>query len=204
MNCHRARQLISPYLDQQLTGREMLALQQHFSECASCEAERHSIRQVKMLLRGLHPARPRPDLTGMIAVRLSDAEQARWRVVSLPAPRPQRARRLAAALALSCLTVLSFAAACFAPASHDGALTASGFLLPSGPAPMTETGLAPLAVSRPDFLLLTDADALRRERFPLGQYEAPAQAELRLSPLSYEAAPIYTQGQATFADYRTR
>lgn len=215
MNCHRARQLISPYLDQQLTGREMLALQQHFSECASCEAERRSIRQVKTLLRALHPPRPHPDLSGAISARLVEAEQPLWRVLSLTAatpwpPRPQRGRRLATALALSCLTVLSFAATCFAPASRDGALTPSGFLLPTGAAPaqpvLVETGPALLsAAPRPDFLGLTEADALRRERLFVGQYEAPAPpSELRLSPLPYEASPGYAQGGATFAAYRTR
>ncbi len=209
MNCHRARQLISPYLDQQLTGREMLALQQHFSECASCEAERRSIRQVKTLLRGLHEPRPRADLPGVIAVRLSEAEQPLWRVLSLPvAPSSApRGRRLATALALSCLTVLSFAATCFAPASRDGALTASRFLLPMGsvPGPMNEASLTPLAAApRPDFLLLTNGDGVRRDRLFTGQYETPAQPDLRLSPLPYETSAGYPQGQATFAGYRTR
>jgi len=212
LNCHRARQLISPYLDQQLTGREMLALQQHFSECTSCEAERRSIRQVKMLLRALHEPRPRPDLPGVISVRLAEAEQPLWRVVSLtmtPAwpPRPQRGRRLATALALSCLTVLSFAAACFAPASRSGALTSSGFFFPTGltsarPMLANEAGLAPLTdAPRSDFLTPPEADGMRRERLFVGQYEA--QPELRLSALPSESVPDYISGRVSFADYRT-
>ncbi len=214
MNCHRARQLISPFLDQQLTGREMLALQEHFAECASCEAERRSIRQVKTLLRSLHQPRPHPDLPGAISVRLAEADQPLWRAVSLTVapswpPRPQRGRRLATALALSCLTVLSFAAACFAPASRSGALTASGFLLPAGPPSMPpmlgETGPALLsATPRSDFWGMTEADAQRRERLFVGQDEAPASPEMRLSPLPYESSPGYGQGAATFAAYRTR
>lgn len=212
MNCHRARQLISPYLDQQLTGREMLALQQHFSDCASCEAERRSIRQVKMLLRALHEPRPRPDLPGVISVRLAEMEQPLRRVLPLTAalpwpPRPQRGRRLATALALSCLTVFSFAATCFAPASRDGALTSSGFFLPTAPPStqpvLVETGPAGLTTPpRNDFLGLTEADALRRERLFVGQYEAPS--GLRLSALPYETSPGYAQGEAAFAAYRTR
>ena len=214
MNCHRARQLISPYLDQQLTGREMLALHQHFSECASCEAERRSIRQVKALLRALHEPRPRTDLPGVISVRLSEAEQP-WHLSSLAVttawpPRPQRGRRLATALALSCLTVLSFAATCFAPAAHNGALASSGFLFPTGltpaqPALMDEASLAPLTeVSRPDFLGQSGAEGLRREHLFTGQYEAPPQPELRLSPLPSGGVPDFVRGQASFADYRTR
>ena len=210
MNCHHARQLISPYLDQQLTGREMLALHQHFTECASCEAERRSIRQVKTLLRALHEPRPRPDLSGAISARLAESEQP-WRLtlLALP-PRPQRGRRLATALALSCLTVLSFAATCFAPAAHNGALASSGFFFPSGLTPMRtmptdEASLSPLTdMSHPDFLSQSGADGVRRERLFVGQDEASPQAELRLSPLPSGAVSDYMQGQASFADYRTR
>ena len=192
----------------------MLALQQHFSECVSCEAERRSISQVKMLLRALHEPHPYSDLRGAISVRLAEAEQPLWRVLSLsvaPAwpPRPQRGRRLATALALSCLTVLSFAAACFAPASRSGPLTSSGFLLPMGLAatqPMLEeTGPALLpATPRQDFWGLTEADAQRRERMFTSQYESSPSSEMRLSPLSYEPASGYAQSTATFAAYRTR
>jgi len=215
LNCHRARQLISPYLDQRLTGREMLDLQQHFAGCATCEAERHSIRQVKMLLRGMHDPRPRADLPGAISTRLAEAEQPLWRVASLsvmPAwpPRPQRGRRLATALALSCVTVLSFTAACFAPAPSGGALSSSAFLpvaAPPAERPMSVggAGLAPLSdVPRNDLLSLTEADGARRGRPFTAQYEA--QPEMRLSPLSVatEAVPDYIQGQVSFADYRTR
>ena len=170
LNCHRARQLISPYLDHQLTGREMLALQEHFSVCDSCEAELRSIRQVKLLLRSLHQPRPHTDLTGQISVRLTQAEQPLWRVLVLTAPRPQRGRRLVTALALSCLTVLSFAAS-LAPASRDGALTTSGFFLPTGllPArsPLTSEPNLVSWTNAPqnDLLILTDDEAAAS--FPL-------------------------------------
>ena len=192
----------------------MLSLQHHFSECSSCEAERRSIRQVKMLLRALHEPRPRPDLPGAISVRLAEAEQP-WHLSSLaiaPAwpPRPQRGRRLATALALSCLTVLSFAATCFAPAAHNATLASSGFFFPTGLTPARpmltgEASLAPLAdVSRSDFLGQSGAGGVRRERLFDGHYEAPPQPELRLSPLLNGVAPDYMQGRASFADYRPR
>ena len=116
MNCHRARQLVSPYLDQQLTGREMLALQDHFAVCGSCDQEMRSLRQLKALLRGLRePAAPQGFSDG-IALRLEQTP--RWPVLILPAPRPQRGRRLMSALALSCFTVVSFALP-FAPEARD-------------------------------------------------------------------------------------
>ena len=128
MNCHRARQLISPYLDHQLSGRERLALQDHLAVCASCDRERQSLRQVKLLLRGLAEPRLPQELSqrfsATVALRLerTDGGTPGWRV--LPPPRPQRGRRLATALALSCLTVVSFALP-FAPESRDSARRAA-------------------------------------------------------------------------------
>jgi hypothetical protein len=134
LNCHHARQLISPYLDQQLTGRQMLALQEHFGQCLGCESEMRSIRQVKLLLRGLHESRPQRDISEAISTRLAASEgmAPEWNILNLPAMPiasvlPQRGRRLAAALVLSSVTVFLFAAP-FAPASHDGAKTASSFV----------------------------------------------------------------------------
>ena len=192
----------------------MLALQQHFSECTSCEAERRSIRQVKALLRALHEPRPRPDLPAAISLRLSEAEQPLWRVLSLSAapawpPRPQRGRRLATALALSCLTVFSFAAACFAPAPRDGALTSAGFFFPTGltpPHPALTNEDGPMLLTNPprnDFLSLAGADGARRERLFTGPSGASAPPEMRLSPFPEAIPPGYSQGATAFAAYRT-
>lgn len=139
MNCHRARQLISPYLDHQLSGRESLVLQDHLAVCASCDRERQSLRQVKLLLRGLAEPRlpgeflPNEVSPGDFSQRFSQAVSLRleqpnstlpgWRVMHLPPPRPQRGRRLATALALSCLTVVSFALP-FAPEARYSAQSA--------------------------------------------------------------------------------
>lgn len=208
MNCHRARQLISPYLDQQLTGRDMLALQEHFAECTSCEAERCSIRQVKMLLRALHEPRPRADLPEAIALRLSEAEQPLWHLISLSAARPQRGRRLVSALALSCLTVLSFAASVLAPTSREGTFTSSGFLLPTGltslrSQPGNDAGLTSLAAApQTDFLIPAAKDGGHGQRLFPWRYSA-VQPDLRLSLIPYEPSSGAFQGAATFSGYRT-
>ena len=151
MNCHRARQLISPYLDQQLTGREMLALQDHFAVCSSCEREMISIRHVKSLLRGLREPRPPQGFSEAAFLRLDQAEAGRhrWRSLGLPPvslaavnlPKPQHGRRLASALAVSCLTVVSFALP-FAPdAVHSSLLRPAPGAAFSTPAP-TDTLLS--------------------------------------------------------------
>ena len=134
MNCHHARQLISPYLDQQLTGREMLALQDHFRVCTSCEREMQSIRQVKALLRGLREPGPPRSFPSSVALRLKQTEMQPWHFLCLTSldrqkmqlrlPRPQRGRRLASALVLSCVSLVSFALP-FAPEARNAARSSS-------------------------------------------------------------------------------
>ncbi len=119
MNCHHARQLISPYLDGQLTGREMLDLGDHLAGCESCRVEMQSLRQMKTLLRGLHTPAPRLEFSRQLSSQEILSGRASWPPALLPL-RPQRGRRLAAALALSCVTLLAFA-----PASRDSQNNAS-------------------------------------------------------------------------------
>jgi len=50
LQCLEAKRLFSPYLDGVLTGTEMLALQEHLSECDSCDERYQSLRQTQQLL----------------------------------------------------------------------------------------------------------------------------------------------------------
>ncbi len=130
MNCHHARQLISPYLDARLSEREIRTLQDHLAACASCERERQSLRQVKMLLRGLGEPRPSQGFSEAVRRRLEQPEPdtLRWHVLLLTPPvKPQRGRRLATALALSCFTVLSVVAP-FAPDAGKAARSSASLL----------------------------------------------------------------------------
>ncbi|MGI4791518.1 MAG: anti-sigma factor family protein [Janthinobacterium lividum] len=211
MNCHHARQLISPYLDHQLTGREMLALQDHFTVCASCERERHSIRQLKALLRGLQEPRLPRDFPSGIAMRLEqvEANPYGWRVLFLPAPKPQRGRRLASALALSCLTVLSFVAP-FAPESRDARQTSSffgsdssGFAVP-GPSDAILSGRLPERIT---FITVNDLTRLPSPQsssfsrstvlMPVGLETMSMQSGLAMTPRSQEN-PFGTVQYVTF------
>ena len=185
MNCHYARQLISPYLDQQLTGREMLALQDHFAACGSCEREMRSIREVKALLRGLREQRAPRDFSHAIALRLTqtEAEAHGWRVLSSPVPlgrltgglpRPQRGRRLASALAISCLTMFSFALP-FGPEARDAARSS---LFGSGAA----SGSAAFGVPAPTDALLSGRVPERITLMPAGDISRFSSAEVPASP----------------------
>ena len=50
LRCSRAKHLFSPYLDGAVTGTEMLALQDHLSECAACDQEYQGLRRTQQLL----------------------------------------------------------------------------------------------------------------------------------------------------------
>jgi hypothetical protein len=50
LQCPRAKRLFSPYLDGAITGTEMLALQDHLSECAACQQEYEGLRCTQQLL----------------------------------------------------------------------------------------------------------------------------------------------------------
>lgn len=206
----------------------MLALQQHFSVCPSCEAEMRSIRHLKRLLRSLHEPRLQTGLPDAIHARLAqaDAPVAFWTVLfplaasTESADRPQRGRRLVNALALSCLAVLTLSAP-FAPASQDGVLTASmlglpralpvpasAANLPAQPGPLLLTAMLPADVRPSEFFILTDTDNARRERAFAGQYAQPFSLDILAAPLnsgsSDDAVRGYVQGDVAFAGYRTR
>ena len=210
MNCHRARQLISPFLDHQLTGRQMLDLQSHFSACTSCEAEVQSLTQLKSLLRGLHSQQPARGLSDTILARASAAETNSfpWQEALLPLSRPQRGRRLTTALAFSCLTVFAFAAP-FAPAVRDVSESAGMLGVAHFPAvfPLLSSSavftLPPEADLRPaGFQSLTESDEVRSEKVFAARY-LPA-TDPAATPLADDAVRGYVQGDAAFAGYRVR
>lgn len=129
MNCRSAQQLISPYLDQQLTGTEMLAMQQHLTKCTACAEECRQVREVRRLLRSLSTVTPGLPLETRITQRLGASSGAGWGFgtgartlwnVPEALSRPQRGQRLVGALALSCLALLMLAAP-FAPSTGDAA-----------------------------------------------------------------------------------
>jgi hypothetical protein len=49
LQCPQARRLFSPYLDGAVTGTEMLALQEHLAECASCNGQYQGLRRTQQL-----------------------------------------------------------------------------------------------------------------------------------------------------------
>jgi hypothetical protein len=62
LHCPGAKRLFSPYLDGAVTGTEMLALQDHLSECAACGAEYQALRRTQQVLASMPRVKVPADL----------------------------------------------------------------------------------------------------------------------------------------------
>lgn len=132
----------------------MLALGNHLEDCESCQQEMDSFRQVKALLRGLATPRPPLAFSRQLTSEEIYAQKLSWYTVNVP-PRPQRGRRLMAALALSCLTLFVLV-----PASRDGQVSSSAPLSTfPGPAGQGVSGTSGTLIA-PDTQIGSSAYAL--------------------------------------------
>src|SRR6266852_4332564 len=71
MKCATATSLFSPYLDGELTGKEMRALSQHLEACADCRYEYVSLHQTQQLLSKMGCRKPPADLALKLRVAIS-------------------------------------------------------------------------------------------------------------------------------------
>lgn len=71
MNCGKVQELFSPYLDGQVSGLEMRALNRHLEECARCAREYAALRRTQQLLAGLGPKKAPADLALKLRVAIS-------------------------------------------------------------------------------------------------------------------------------------
>ena len=71
LQCPGAKRLFSPYLDGAVTGGEMLALQDHLSECAECNGEYQELRRTQQLLVSVGRAKAPEDLGLRLRVAIS-------------------------------------------------------------------------------------------------------------------------------------
>lgn len=62
LQCPQAKRLFSPYLDGAVTGAEMLALQNHLSDCAPCSQQYQSLRHTQQLLVSVRRPKAPADL----------------------------------------------------------------------------------------------------------------------------------------------
>ena len=227
MNCRQTRDLTSAYLDQELTGRQMLDIRAHLADCEACAQEWREICEVRRLMRSLVPRLPDDAAHQQLIARLDQEALLekgagalttfvlRWLppmnwegAVAALDVRP-RGRRLASALALSSVAIL-VAAAPFAPSTGDavGRTTVpasvqaevAGASLVTLPALRT---ISPLSLLH--FMAVTDAPPLA-PTLPspalARQYTQSVVQTMDAEPFRDEAVSGYVQG-ATLADYQS-
>jgi hypothetical protein len=78
MNCAEYKKLFSPYLDGQVSGKEMRTLTRHMQECENCAREYAATRRTQQLLSGLGKAKAPSDLPLRLRLAISrEAKRAR-------------------------------------------------------------------------------------------------------------------------------
>ncbi len=155
MNCRTVIPLLTPYLDQRLTGQQMLEVECHLAKCEDCSQELEAIQQGKNLLRSLVQKSPGVEMEVRLVQIMQHGPDMGHGPWSLPEAPYRRGQRLAKALAFSMFVVL-VAAAPFAPQAGD----------------MT---LHPVALQTFSHLFVLDTktglpghDSLLQSRFPVG------------------------------------
>ncbi|HTW58706.1 MAG TPA: zf-HC2 domain-containing protein [Terriglobales bacterium] len=71
LQCPRAKRLFSPYLDGAVTGTEMIALQDHLSECVECNGKYQALRRTQQMVTSLGRAKAPEDLGLRLRVAIS-------------------------------------------------------------------------------------------------------------------------------------
>jgi hypothetical protein len=76
LECPQAKRLFSPYLDGAVTGSQMLALQRHLSECATCNGEYQGLRRTQQLLVNMRRPKVPADLGLKLRLAISRETEA--------------------------------------------------------------------------------------------------------------------------------
>ena len=121
MNCRRVNDLIAPYVDERLTGEQMLEVRRHLDNCPSCSREYLAQRQVKIMLRTVAMKKPVVMFEARLYSQIATERQSSALAIAFPTFMNGRGRRMAYAMALSCVTVLSLAHATSQKMAMDGA-----------------------------------------------------------------------------------
>jgi anti-sigma factor RsiW len=74
MLCGRATNLISAYIDRELTGADMLQVREHLQGCGACRQEFEDLARMKALLGGMPAVAPRHDYVAATMLRLHIAQ----------------------------------------------------------------------------------------------------------------------------------
>jgi anti-sigma factor RsiW len=80
MNCSQVVNLMSAYVDGELTGEQMLTIRRHMATCCECVEEHESTLRTKRAIGSLVTMRPRRDFVADILTQLDE----------VAVPKPQR------------------------------------------------------------------------------------------------------------------
>ncbi len=119
MNCSKVQNLLSCYIDRELPGEDMLAIQRHLDSCNECQRDYQQLLQVKRLLGAMPVRAPEPFLEErLVQVVFSNSKPAStWR---LTIPRPLlRPLAIAATVAGIALGTWYFATQARSPIQQD-------------------------------------------------------------------------------------
>jgi anti-sigma factor RsiW len=145
VNHSRAQELLSPYLESDLSGADRSAVESHLAACAACSEELDLLRDTVALLRRLPAPEAPPFLASRVLARIADgeAQPGGWRSWLAQASAPVIAAPFAAAAAA--LLVFAFAT----PSGEDaGPVQVAGTRSPAGPLVTQFTGPVALTAER--------------------------------------------------------
>ncbi|MBC7348036.1 MAG: zf-HC2 domain-containing protein [Clostridia bacterium] len=76
MKCRKARQLLSPYIDDELKPKEKAALEEHLASCEACRAELEELKAISNAIREIFQRiEPPPDLLEKTMRRIREMEE---------------------------------------------------------------------------------------------------------------------------------
>jgi len=78
MNCRYVESRLSSYVDEELTGFEMMLVRRHLARCESCERERQNILSTKRLLSSLQCVATCEDFESRLMKAVLGSQSAHW------------------------------------------------------------------------------------------------------------------------------
>lgn len=74
MNCNKAQELISLYLDNKLSSQSVSELKKHFTECSKCEQDYLTLKKVKNILANTPKKEVSSDFTASVMSKIKNKE----------------------------------------------------------------------------------------------------------------------------------
>lgn len=164
MNCHTFRDNHLSFLDDVLAESELVAMQRHLAECASCARHDTAVRRGLIVFRNLKPIEPSADFSARLNARLREVRLDS--PLGVPTQRASMMSRatIAAALGIAAVGYVAVAAIDLAPRTpRDIALPP---VIASHPAPRPSPMTSPAIVASASMGMAVWPTALLAEEAP--------------------------------------